>query len=189
MVLSQATFLKFARFTGILAAIVFLVVIFASKCNNPWFTLTKHAFSDLGGPSAENPWIFNNGLEVTGLLALVYSITLIVESKNKVETVGGAFMFTAAIFLALIGLYPSGTPPHSFISTWFFAQADLAIATWGIGLVLRGRKSLGILSTAIGIFGPLSANAIRWPSTAALEAYGIFLIDVWVFIMQKVHKT
>jgi len=30
----------------------------------------------------------------------------------------------------LIGIFPSGTRPHTFVSTWFFIQGDLAIIIW-----------------------------------------------------------
>lgn len=175
------------RFTGIAVGVLAWIVILLSISHNPWFVFTEHAFSDLGGPEAEKPWIFNYGLIIVSVFGLLYSLSLIKDAANKVETIGGAFMFTASIFLALIGVYPSGTTPHTFVSIWLFVQADLAIVTWGIGLLLSGRKVFGVFSTAMGIFGPLVAALINWPSIATLEAYGIALIDVWIVLMLKAH--
>ena len=131
---------KMLRFMGLVSSVLFWVVASLSMLYNPWFSLTTNAFSDLGGRSANQPWIYNIGLMVTGGVALLYALSLIDDAKNKAQVVGGGFMFMAGVFLALIGIYPSGTGPHTFVSTWFFAQADLAIVTWGIGLVLENVK-------------------------------------------------
>jgi hypothetical membrane protein len=173
------------KFMGLLASVLFWVVTSLAIIHNPWFSLMTHAFSDLGGPMANQPWIYNYGLMITGAFALMYAATLIEDARNKVEVVGGAFMFIAGVFLALIGIYPSGTKPHTFVSSWFFTQADLAIITGGIGLVLENRKALGIASVAIGLLAPFAAALIKWPSVAILEAYGIILISAWIVLTLK----
>ena len=48
---------KLFRFIGLVAAVLAWIVILLSIHHNPWFVFTKHAFSDLGGPGAEKPWI------------------------------------------------------------------------------------------------------------------------------------
>jgi len=176
---------KIFRFTGLLASVLFWAVTSLAIIYNPWFSLMMHAFSDLGGSMANQPWIYNYGLMITGAVALMYAFALIEDARNKVEVVGGAFMFIAGVFLALIGIYPSGTKPHTFVSSWFFTQADLAMGTWGIGLVLENRKALGIASVAMGLLAPFAAVLIKWPSVAVLEAYGIILISAWIVLMLK----
>lgn len=171
------------------AALLAWTVILLSISYNPWFVFTKHAFSDLGGPAAEKAWIYNYGLIATGALVLLYSLALMMNAANKVENAGGAFISIAGIFLALIGAYPSGTRPHTFVSIWFFAQTDLAVIAWGIGLLLRGWKVLGAVITAMSITGPALAVAINWPSAATLEAYGIAIVDAWVALMLRVHAA
>jgi len=170
---------------GLAAGVLFWAVTYLSIIYNPWFSLTTHAFSDLGGPRASQPGIYNYGLMITGAIASLYALSLIDDAGNKVEVVGGGFMLIAGVFLVLIGVYPSGTRPHTFISTWFFMQADLAIFTWGVGLMLEKRRSLGGVSIAMGLLGPTAAMVIPWPSTAVLEAYGIILISIWVILMLK----
>lgn len=175
------------RLAGVAGAILAWVAIYFAINHNPWFVFTEHAFSDLGGPIAEDAEIFNNGLIVLGGLFILYALTLIWDANNKVETVGGAFALMAGIFLALIGVYPSGTSPHTFVSIWFFVQADVAITVWGIGILLSGWDVFGLVFTCIGIVGPLIAVVATWPSIAMVEAYGITLIDVWVVLMLRVH--
>jgi|Deesub1362B_J571_1020462.scaffolds.fasta_scaffold00004_92 hypothetical membrane protein len=176
-------------YIGVIAAIGAWIVIFICISINPWFVFTRDAFSDLGAPSANNPWLYNYGMIIIGLLIMVYSLRQIIDSQNKIETVGATFLFTAGIFLILIGMYPAGTRPHNFVSTWFFVQADMAILAWGIGLLARKWKDLGVLFTLMGTLGPIIAALIDWPSAATIETYGIIIIDIWVILMLKVHKT
>ena len=172
---------------GLATTISAWIIIFISVQNNPWFRFTKHAFSDLGGPHATNSWIFNNGLIFTGTLALLYSFCLIMDSENKIECIGSAFMIIASIFLILIGIFPSGTKPHTFVSLWFFIQLDMTIISWGIGLLLRKWLKLGIFLTAMGILAPIIAMLVPWPSVAIAETYGIVIIDIWIILMLRIH--
>lgn len=183
----KALIVRGLRFMGLALAVLAWVVILLAVSRNPWFVFTRHAFSDLGAPRAEDPWIFNNGLIGLGLLMLIYSLTLIGGAINKAETVGGAFTFVAGVFLALIGVYPSGTEPHGFVSAWFFVQADLAVIAWGAGLLLGPWRVLGALIVGMSVLGPLGAWVVEWPSVAALEAFGMVLIDVWVVLVLRVN--
>ncbi|MCG2870075.1 MAG: DUF998 domain-containing protein, partial [Vulcanisaeta sp.] len=121
------------RYSGIIAVILAWVVIAVSISVNPWFVFTKNAFSDLGGPYATDPWIYNYGLIITSVFVDLYSINLLLTSRNKVESFASAFVFVAGLFLALIGIYHAGTRPHVFVSTWFFVQMDMALIALGIG--------------------------------------------------------
>ncbi len=184
--------LRLLRYMGLAAAVLAWIVIAVSISVNPWFDLFEHALSDLGGPQASSPWIYNLGLIAVALVVLIYSIYLVYVSTNKMEVAGSAFLVIAAIFLALIGVFPAGTRPHTFVSTWFFIQMDLAIASWGIGLILRkdrSAKHVGYLFTALAIASPIIALAIDWPSVAIQEVFGIIVIDLWVVLMYlTIHR-
>lgn len=177
------------RLVGIGGAVLAWVVIYLAVQRNPWFIVTEHAFSDLGGPLATDPGFFNTGLIGLGGLFALYALTLIQDAMNKVEAVGGAFAVVAGVFLTLIGVYPSGTTPHAFVALWFFVQADLAITAWGVGMLLSGWDRVGALFLGFGVGGPLIAVAAPWPSLAVLEAFGIALIDVWVVLLLRVHAV
>ncbi len=170
---------------GLVAILVAWIVILTSWYINPWFRFFEHAFSDLGGPDANKPWLYNYGLIATGLLVVGYSIGLYHLSRVKMEVVGASFIFIAGVFLSLIGVYPSGTRPHVFVSSWFFIQMDLAIIAIGIGLIKRGSK-LGKYVLAIGLASPvlflLVEKLAGWPSVAVGEAYGILAIDLAIVL-------
>jgi len=179
---------KALRFFGILAALTAWAVIFLSISVNPWFIFTRDAFSDLGGPNANMPWIYNYGLIITGLIIILYSFAQLNDSTNKIESFASGYTSLMGIFLMLIGIFHSGTKPHVFISTWFFIQGDLAILIWGIGLAIRKWGRLGAIFILMSLISPIIGFAIKWPSAATVEAFGIIILDIWMIGMLKVHR-
>ncbi|MGC9009796.1 MAG: DUF998 domain-containing protein [Sulfolobales archaeon] len=172
------------RFTGLIAALFAWAIIILSISQNPWFDLYKHALSDLGDPvRANKPWIYNLGLIITGVLTCIYSLYLTYVASNKIHVFASAMIFVAGIFLALIGLYPSGTRPHVFVSTWFFIQIWISMLAFFIEALINRRRLNGVILGLITVIGPLGALLIKWPSTALLEIYGIILVDIYVIIL------
>ncbi len=150
---------------------------------NPWFAFTRNAFSDLGGPASQAPWVFNYGMIAAGAVICIYSWALSVISINRTETAGSAFFLISGIFLILIGYFHEGTYPHLFVSYWFFIQSLLAILAWGAGLMMERKTGYGLFILLVGVIFPAVALSVRWPSTAVIEAIGIAAIDVWTVAM------
>lgn len=168
--------------TGAAASAYIWLVILVCYHFNPGFVFTQGALSQFGSPGALFPFIYNIfGMIGTGALLMVFSVSIIALSKNRIETAGGSFLFVASIFLMLIGVFHGGTKPHVFVSTYFYYQADLAITAFGAGSVLHDRTE-GTASLLIGIMAPVIAETVRWPSSAALETFGIICIEVWALI-------
>jgi len=179
--------MSFLKYSGIVAAILAWLVIIASVSINPWFVFTKNAFSDLGGPAATDPWLYNYGLIAVAIFTFMYGAYLAAINEEKIEVIGSSFVMVASIFLALIGIFHEGTYPHVFVSTWFFVQFDIAILTCGIGLLTRMKK-LGISMILLFLVATLVAVVVPWPSAATIEAWGISAIDVWVIISYMSQK-
>ncbi len=88
----------------------------------------------------------------------------------------------------LIGIFLMETRLHTFISTWFFIQGDLAIIIWGIGIILRGLKKLGIFILVLGLISPIIEFGVDWPSATTAEAFGVIVLDIWMLAMLNIHK-
>ncbi|QOJ79353.1 DUF998 domain-containing protein [Infirmifilum lucidum] len=165
---------------GPLAFAVFSAGVLLSSQLNPWWSLYKDAFSDLGGPKARAPWIFNSALIVAGVLFCMFSIGLLGLSKSRVVSFASGLLFMAGVFLALIGVYPSGTRPHVFVSSWFYVQSFMGMAVLGVGLLLEKKLVHGIALLLLGVLPmPLALlveATIGWPSIAILELAGAFFI-------------
>ena len=166
------------------------LVILAAISRNPWFVFTENAFSDLGGPYANDPWVFNIGMIINGFLIILYSLYLIEVSFNKVGTVGGGFTTITGIFLMLLGYFHEGSPNHYFVSLWFFTQGDLSILTWGLALYKDTRwSSYGWFFLALSLVGSAVAFVVPWPSIATLEAYGILMMNLWVVLLTRITPS
>lgn len=177
------------KYTGIVSGISGWVFILSSISINPWFVFTEHAFSDLGGKMASNPGLFNSGMMFTGLLVLAYGVYLMSVNSNRAQKAGSFFTGLSGLALFLIGLFPTGTDPHYFVSIWFFLQTDLAIGAWGLGLVKGKNRVIGALLSALSVIGPIGAILVNWPSTATVEAYGIVIMNIWVVLMTKLSLS
>ncbi|NJE09015.1 DUF998 domain-containing protein [Thermococcus sp. M39] len=168
------------RFAGIVGIIVYWLFVAWSISRNPWFSMFHNALSDLGDPAeASSPWIYNYGLIVTSLFVLAFSIYLIWVAKNKVQTIGGAYISISAIFLALIGVFHSGTQLHVFVSTYFFIQFFLGMLIFGLGTSERVIKYSAIVLFILALLGTF----VDWPSVAIEETYEITLIAVFTTIV------
>ena len=168
------------RYSGILGGFAYWLFVAWSISRNRWFSIFHNALSDLGDPSkATSPWIYNCGLIVTSFFVFLFSLYLILESKDKLQTVGGAYVSISAIFLALIGIFHGGTRPHVFVSTYFFVQFFLGAILYGLG---SGRKALrygSVLISFLALFGTF----LHWPSVALGETYEIALIMVFTLLI------
>jgi hypothetical membrane protein len=173
------------RVLGLVSGISGWLVILVSIQRNPWFVFTEHAFSDLGGPEATDAWLFSNGMILIGLVIILYGVYLVHVSFNKPTTVGAAFLLITGGFLTLIGVFPSGTAPHFFVSVGFFTMSDLSILAWGTGLLGGEKDVLGNLFMGMGLMGPVLTAVVPWPSTAVVEAFGIIIMNIWVILMFK----
>ena len=169
-------FLTFlGKFGGIFTLIVYWSFTLVSMLHNPSFSIFHGALSDLGSPKAHEPWLYNYGLVLSSPLLFLFSLYLIFIAKNKVQTVGGAFISISSIFLAFIGIFHSGTDPHGFVSTYFFLQFFFGMLVFSIGSE-RGILCMGVTLFIIALVGAF----FPWPSTAILEIYEIVIISIFV---------
>lgn len=168
--------------SGVAAAVLAWVVIAAAWLRNPWFDVFDDAFSDLGVPGqARDAWIYNYGLMATGALTVLYGLFVYRWAESKLEALAAGWLMIAGVFLALIGVYPGGTRPHVFVSTWFFIQMDLALIPLLYSLWRRRGFRLAMPAFAAAVLAfpvfMLVEYTVGWPSVAIGEAYGIIIID------------
>ncbi len=165
---------------------VALATIFACWHLNPWFDFWRDAFSDFGAPKACCPWLYNYGLMASALFLMMYSLFILREARGRLESFASGLLFTASIFLALIGVFPGGTRPHTFVSTWFFVQAFMGLAALGAALFVEGYLGglvVALLAGSAPVLAILVDVTVGWPSAAAAEAAGIAIIGASVLVI------
>ncbi len=182
---------RYGYFIGPVAAIYFwLSASLDVYLNRSWwhFFQKGNSFSAMGDPNPQIAgslaWVYNDVVLLpTAMLILLFSLVLVVRSRNKVETAGSSFFFVAGTLLAGIGIYHEGTTPHITLTFLFFALADLSILVWGLGVLAQGQRRLALGMLLVAIPGAALASMISWPSVAVEEAVGILLIDVWIGLL------
>jgi len=176
---------------GVVSPLLAWIVIGIAWKMNPWFNVLENAYSDLGGRHATDPWIYNYGLVTVGVLMAFYGVLLSCWARGKLGVIGASYMALAGVFLVLIGVFHEGTRPHTFVSTWFFIQADIALILLG-GEFRNKPLGLAVLVSSLLAFPVAIAveTTVGWPSTAVLETYGILLIDYGVLaITHLVYRS
>ncbi len=182
--------IKLIKFFGFLAIISAWITIIVSISINPWFRITNNALSDLGGgnmilnshPAPADPYVYNIGLMITGIIIAIFSSYVIMYSRNKIENAGASFFIMAGLFLTLIGIYHEGTYPHDFVSIWFFIIASIAYATIAISLFFSKFSKTGISLLIILIISWILFIIIPRQSVAEDEIFGIIIIDIMAIL-------
>jgi len=167
------------RWSGLTGGIIYWLFVAWSISRNPGFSFWRNALSDLGTGEASSPWIYNYGLMVTAFFVLAFSVYLITSGENKLQTVGGAYISISALFLALIGVFPGGTRPHTFVSTYFFVQFFLGMLIYGVGSKEKAIRYGSVLLFALALLGTF----LHWPSVALIETYEIALIVTFTILI------
>jgi len=176
------------RYSWLLGFSLFWVFLVLSISRNPWFDLRRHALSDLGDARrATDPWMYNAGLVVVGTVLCVYSLYVAYVSRGRLAVFSSALLFTAGLFLALVGVFPSGTRPHTFVSTWFFVQVWLSSIPLLVDSVRSRRPTYVASMASVSIIAPAVAYAVEalvgWPSVAILEVYGAVVVGLYLAVL------
>lgn len=172
------------RYSGITGVLTYWLFVAWSIRENPWFSFTKNALSDLGSPEkASAPWIYNYGLIITSLFVLAFSVCLVLSAENKLQTVGGAYVSVSSLFSALIGVFHAGTRPHTFVSTYFFVQFFLGMLLYGVASRDRAIRYGSVALFALAVLGTL----VSWSSAALIETYEIALIAIFTMLVAVKH--
>lgn len=165
-----------------LTLIVPWISIITSIVANPWFDLFRDALSDMGTSRSAVPWLYNAGLIISSVPLFLLSASVIACSITKLQVVSGSYLSISAIFLILIGLFPGGTRPHVFVSTYFFVQSFLAMVIIAVDALRRRAIWTGFSLLFIFILG-LVGGLIEWVSVALQEVYEILLLDISVVLV------
>lgn len=149
---------KFSGVCGILVIIVFLTSLFLSLQQAPWFSWTDNPISELGKQDAV-PFIFNNGLIITGILLLFFSIGFSKALKDR--NVSPLFFCISSIFLIAVGFIPLPSIEHAYLSGMFFGAFGYAFFAFGVSfykdsLPFRRKMSFfAILNLIIILISPI----------------------------------
>ena len=142
----------------------------------------NHAVSELGqvGVSA---WAlaFNAGLVLGGALLMVYLLGAGAHQGPPVGYLAGAAGAVAAVFCALVGVFPMNLmSAHTWAAGWFFRSGMLAMALFSLAVALDKRRRvprwfalpglLAVLAAGLLLIKPLAAR--RSQAMAEILSHG-----------------
>jgi hypothetical membrane protein len=172
--------LKLGGLCGLLLPPIAISTILIAISKAPWFIWEYHCLSDLG-VSGTSALIFNNGIIISGLLAVIFGVFLVkVLSKTKIGIVGTIIFIISAVLLMGVGIFPETTgDAHLVVSFGFFILVAIAMLIIGIALI-RKNLLMGILSIILAFIVP-AAFFIPWPGTSCAIAETIGFFPLMVF--------
>ncbi len=174
---------KIGSLLGIIGPTIGYVAIAVSIAFSPWFRWERHALSDLGhAMRSDVAAIFNLGLLLTGLLILIYAVT--VFRKHAPYT--SFFLATVGFSLQLVATYDEVYGPlHTVVSILFFAslgfaslvyaaetKSYLAVAAFLVGSLSWALYGAKIYSAGVAVPETISTvAAVIWIMYSAAKLY------------------
>lgn len=184
---SSDSFDRVARGCGVAAPLVSLGAILLATALSPDFSWTESALSELGRPEAATAALFNGGLLLGGALALPFVGRVAVVADHALTRLGSLAFGLAAVAMALVGLFPTGTAFHFPAALSLYAFVTYGLFLYGSGRALVGRVQEGVLSIWLGVVHVTSWMA--WglglrlgPGLAIPETVGAVIFAAWVAV-------
>jgi len=149
----------------------------------PWFSPTANALSDLGvADRAAVATAFNGGLLIGGGAALAYAWALWAAARTLGARVVAAEFAVAALLMAGVGAFPSGTSLHFPVALGFYLALTLVLATDGAvrRAATAGRLALAAAGVHLGQWWLWIAGVRLGPGLAIPELVGALLFAAWV---------
>ena len=178
----QSGFTRIAGICGILLPFVIFTSIGLSIVSSPWFAWTQHALSDLG-IRQNTAILFNIGIILGGVLALIFSLGLMKLLSNKI---GPRILAFSSCALIGIGLFPETIFTLHFITSAFFFIL-LTVALLIIGMTIRQNafeRCIGACALMLALIAISSSVFLfHLEGIAIIEALSCFPAFIWCFIV------
>lgn len=142
----NTAFEKYAPLCGVIgqatiALGMFLSAVTYSGSQGQPYSPLNHFVSELGEVGlAELSVTFNWGLIIGGLITIPFMIYLAAQVKSWLRWLLGLIGVLAAVFAALVGVYPMNyIEPHTFVALTFFQLGMLTAILYSL-VILFGRR-------------------------------------------------
>jgi len=183
------SWLKISGTCGIITPSVAFSCILLAIAYAPHFSWTDDALSDLGVMPNPTSVLFNLGLIVSGILAIVFAFGLLIFFNKTVSGRIGAIMFVLdCLALICIGIFPENAKPmHVYASVAFFAIFPLAALLMTAAFVFSSKHRMALFTFAIAVFA-----AVVWvaeflvnyvPGVAIPETLSALAACLWVVVL------
>lgn len=145
--------IKICGICGVLSPMLSFTFISLSIVTFPEFSWTENALSDLGVKEGFTAVLFNYGLIIGGIFALVFALGLFKFLQEKLLGRIGAFLFILdALSLVAIGVFPENFGRiHHYVSVMFFAFFPMSILIICATFLNIGKVKIGLFTFAVAL--------------------------------------
>lgn len=178
---------------GIATPIVAYACIFTSIISYPQFSWTNNALSDLGVVEGITGPVFNFGLIIAGVLALIFATLGLFTfmGKSSLGKVGSGFFAAATIALICIGIFNENfSPTHYIVSVAFFMLAPIGLFILTCAFYRNHQRGIAAFTVAIGLTAALPwilQFALNYvPKVAIPETISALAVSVWAIVLAKI---
>lgn len=181
--------LEISGVCGMFAPIVAFGCILLSIEYAPNFNWTDNALSDLGVMANPTSTLFNLGLIVSGILAIVFASGLFIFFRGRLAGRVGALLFLLdTLALTAIGIFPeSSAPMHLYASVVFFALFPLAMLFMTAALVLASKNGMALFTFLVSVFSAVVWVSEFWvryvPGVAIPETLSALAASLWAIVV------
>jgi hypothetical membrane protein len=178
----QSGITRVAGMCGMFLPVVIFTSLGLSIASSPWFIWTQHALSDLG-IQENTALLFNYGMIIGGILALIFSLGLMKILSNKL---GASLLALSSLALIGIGVFPETIFALHFVTSASFFIL-LAIALLIIGLTSTQNsfeRNIGLLALVLVFIAICSTVFLfHFDGIAIPEALSCFPAFIWCSIV------
>lgn len=144
---------------GVWAPVVAFIAVVLATLSWPGYDQSRQYLSELGGPHAPEPWLFNGMVVLAGLSAAVSGLgfalaTLAVGGSRWAAAATATVLILAAVGMVVAGLIPWPDPRHRLVNLGLGILLAPPCLIWGLWKVrgterLRGFLALVFIAMAI----------------------------------------
>lgn len=149
----EHTWIRLSGIMGIIAPIIAFTCILLSIASYPPFSWTNNALSDLGIKGGITAPLFNGGLMISGILALIFAAGLLkLPNKSIVGKIGVLVFALAALALITGGVFPENAKPmHYYASVAFFVFFLIAMLVIACSSLYAKSVKTGLFTLTVAI--------------------------------------
>ena len=184
----NVNWLKISGVCGTIAPIVAFTFILLAILNFPQFSWTGNALSDLGVQEGVTAILFNSGLVIGGILALVFASGLFVLQNTMLGRIGVFIFVLAALAFMAIGVFSENAEPtHYYVSVTFFVLFPTSMLVIGAAFLLTAKLKMGFFTFLAAIVAEL-VWAIQWTigfgsNVAIPETLSALSASIWLMVL------
>jgi hypothetical membrane protein len=177
--------LKTSGISGIIAPPIAFTLILLAIAYSPNFSWTENALSDLGVQERVTAVLFNTGLIISGVLAILFAIGLFTFlQENILGRIGASVFVLDAFALTAIGVFPENVELiHFYASVTFFALFPLSMFFLTAAFLRTSKMKLGFFTFLAAVVAAMVWTIPFGKGVAIPETLSILSASAWSIVL------